>query len=136
MSWYWWLLIAAGIVALLFYLLVFPGPAEPDYRGDQLGSPAGEPAWDDDVWTPGHPSYGYGSPDEWDDLDADTQAEQLISEWHAPDLERTAWVEDHVGAWLDDPDLIVWDAKQQAARCWEILHIEFPRLRAELGIAA
>ena len=39
-------------------------------------------------------------------------------------------------AWWDDPDLTVWDARLQADRCWEILHVEFPRLRAELGCPA
>ena len=51
----------------------------------------------------------------------------------AGELHLEPW---HERGWWDDPDLTVWDAKQQAARCWEILHIEFPRLRAELGIAA
>ena len=32
----------------------------------------------------------------------------------------------------DDPDLIVWDARRQAERCWEIVHVEFPRLRASI----
>lgn len=32
----------------------------------------------------------------------------------------------------DDPELIVWDARRQAERCWEIVHVEFPRLRASI----
>lgn len=31
-----------------------------------------------------------------------------------------------------DPDLIEWDAKQQAARTWEIAHVGFPALRAQI----
>lgn len=77
----------------------------------------------------------------------DQDADVMIAEWHQ-DLpgpgstdssahwageHHTAW---HERMWWDDPDLTVWDARQAALRCWEILHIEFPRLRAELGIAA
>jgi hypothetical protein len=32
----------------------------------------------------------------------------------------------------DDPDLIEWDARQQAARAWEIAYVGFPALRAEI----
>lgn len=34
----------------------------------------------------------------------------------------------------DDPDLIEWDAKRQAARAWEIAYLEFPALRARLAV--
>lgn len=34
----------------------------------------------------------------------------------------------------DDPDLIQWDAKRQAARTWEIAYLEFPALRARLAV--
>lgn len=33
----------------------------------------------------------------------------------------------------DDPDVIAWDARQQAARAWEIAHVEFPKLRAQIA---
>lgn len=33
----------------------------------------------------------------------------------------------------DDPDVIAWDLRQQAARAWDIAHVEFPKLRAELA---
>lgn len=87
-------------------------------------------------------------PKAWEDLDPEEQADQLIAEWqcvcaetssrNCPIHQDTAVsaLPEYTFNWQDDPDLIVWDAKQQADRCWQILYVEFPRLRAELGIAA
>lgn len=92
---------------------------------------------------------GPGWADDWQrEPVTDQDADLLIAEWRddSPgrdwDSSRTpapaagglhAW---HERMWWDDPDLTVCDARQAALRCWEILHIEFPRLRAELGIPA
>ena len=68
------------------------------------------------------------SADELDGLAPETWVEDLPPERPLVLVHEPVYTE-----LSDDPDLIVWDAKQQAQRCWEIVHIEFPRLRAELA---
>ena len=107
----WWQERRTGMIGYL------PGPADqrsPEYAQTGTARRVGEP--------------------DWDDLDPDAQADQLIAEWHAEPQERLT--DRNTWNWQADPDLIVWDAKQQARRCWEIVHVEFPRLRAELGLVA